>query len=77
VYQQTQSSKFYTELWADTSYKEMNWQMTNNENWSVMIQEIKRTLIKVKTGRAPSRDELNLNYMNMLERYSISRVEIF
>jgi len=51
VYQQTQSSKFYTELWADTSYKEMNWQMTNNENQSITIQELKSTLIKIKKAK--------------------------
>jgi hypothetical protein len=48
----------FTQFQSNTSYKEMNWQMTNNENQSVTIKELENTLVEYK-WQAPSEDEIN------------------
>jgi hypothetical protein len=40
--------KFYTQLWAETSRKQINWQTRNNENQSITIQKVKNTLTKTE-----------------------------
>jgi hypothetical protein len=40
--------KFNTELLAHVSYRETNWQTTNSVSQSIIIEELKNTIIKGK-----------------------------